>query len=218
VPKWPSRRRRPVDPLPGPPPIAGSDGEEPVPTRASSVLADTYDGEVALLSGAARGEPVAVRALLDTTGPTVYGFVYARIGGDAALAEDIVQDTFVEAVRSAHTFRGDAALTTWLCAIARRRLARWYERERREQLARSGLVAVDEWRPAVEDRDELVRALGRLPAVHRQVLVLKYLDDRSVEEIAAELGRSRVQVQSLLQRARDGLRRAMTGEAGAEDD
>jgi len=43
------------------------------------------------------------------------------------------------------------------------------------------------------------------------VLVLKYLDDLSVGEIATELGRSPVQVQSLLQRARDGLRRVLEG-------
>jgi RNA polymerase sigma factor (sigma-70 family) len=60
-----------------------------------------------------------------------------------------------------------------------------------------------------------VRALGRLPAIHRQVLVLKYLDELSVSEIADELGRSPVQIQSLLQRARDGLRRAMDG--GSDD-
>ena len=45
--------------------------------------------------------------------------------------------------------------------------------------------------------------------MHRQVLVLKYMDDRSVEEIATELGRTKVQVQSLLQRARLGLRRVL---------
>jgi RNA polymerase sigma factor (sigma-70 family) len=57
-------------------------------------------------------------------------------------------------------------------------------------------------------------ALGRLPVLHRQVLVLKYLDGRSVEEIAEELGRGRVQVQSLLQRARHGLRRQLGTQDG----
>ena len=69
-------------------------------------------------------------------------------------------------------------------------------------------------RDEVERRDEIVRALGLLPAVHRQVLVMKYLDELSVSQIADELGRSPVQVQSLLQRARDGLRRALEGDSG----
>lgn len=168
-------------------------------------------GDVDLLLRAAAGDRDAVRQLLDEAGPVVYGFVFARLGGNATVAEDIVQETFLEAVRSAAGFRGEAALTTWLCTIARRRLARHYEGERRQEVARSSLTLVrDEAEaPSIDDRDVLVRALGTLSALHRQVLVLKYLDDKSVGEIASELGRSRVQVQSLLQRARDGLRRQL---------
>lgn len=178
------------------------------------------NADVDLLLQAAAGERDAVRRLLDEAGPVVYGFVFARVGGNAGVAEDIVQETFVEAVRSAAGFRGDSALTTWLCTIARRRLARHYEGERRQDVARSSLTLVADGSGAepgraheVDDRDALVRALGALSALHRQVLVLKYLDDRSVGEIADELGRSRVQVQSLLQRARDSLRRQLEAPA-----
>ena len=59
-------------------------------------------------------------------------------------------------------------------------------------------------------RDEVAQALGRLPALHRQVLLLKYLDGLAVQEIAVQVDRTRVQVQSLLQRAREGLRRELT--------
>ena len=106
-----------------------------------------------------------------------------------------------------------------MCAIARRRIARYYEKERREEVAKAGLrlVATDEEPDDLgilefEDRDEMIRALGRLSASHRQVLVLKYLDGRSVAEIAEELGRSAVQVQSLLQRAHESLRLDLGGE------
>jgi RNA polymerase sigma-70 factor (ECF subfamily) len=173
----------------------------------------TNIGEVALLRRAADGDAAAVRELLDVVAPVVYGFVFARVGGNLAVAEDLTQESLIEACRSAPTFRGDAALATWVCAIARRRLARYYEQERRQDLARSALepVAVDAGREdaEIEARDEVVRALGQLPALHRQVLVLKYLDDRSVAEIATAVGKNRIQVQSLLQRARDGLRRAL---------
>lgn len=168
--------------------------------------------DVELLRAVARREPTAVRRLLDDVAPIVHGFLYARVGGDQEAAEDLLQETLLEAVRSAATFRGDAALSTWMCAIARRRLARYYESERRAEAARSGLRLVEATGSGdddVERRDEVVRALGRMPVVHRQVLVLKYLDGLRVEEIAEQLGRSRVQVQSLLQRARDGLRREL---------
>ena len=185
------------------------------------MLAESRSAEAELLVGAAAGKPAAVRALLDRFGPAVYGFVYARVGGRPEVAEDLLQETFIEAVRSAATFRGESSLRTWLCAIARRRLSRHYEVERRAAVVRAGLTIVTEGKTEdrsseLERRDEVTRALGALPALHRQVLVLKYLDDRSVEEIAAELGRSRVQVQSLLQRARAGLR-AELGEGDGPD-
>jgi RNA polymerase sigma-70 factor, ECF subfamily len=170
-------------------------------------------GEPQLLSAAASGDPAALRWLLDEVAPVAYGFIFARVGGDDAVAEDLLQETLLEAVRSAAGFRGDAAVSTWMCAIARRRLARHYQSERKAELARSQLRPLTEeasdLREPFERRDEVVRALGRLAPLQRQVLVLKYLDGRSVEEIGEELGRTRVQTQSLLQRARDRLRQEL---------
>jgi RNA polymerase sigma-70 factor (ECF subfamily) len=167
------------------------------------------EDDASRLSAAAAGDPVALDWLLDDVAPAVYGFVYARVGGDDSVAEDLLQETLLEVIRSAGGFRGDAAVTTWACAIARRRLARHYERERRAELAQSRLRLVDAVADEVgeiERRDEVTRALGKLPALQRQVLVMKYLDDLSVEQIANATGRSRVQVQSLLQRGRASLR------------
>ena len=174
---------------------------------------EATDG-AALLTSAAAGDPSAVRRLLDETGPTVYGFVFARVGGDETVAEDVVQETFLEAVKSAASFRGDAALSTWLCAIARRRVARHFETERRRAVAESGLhlvTGVDDatgqtTEDVVADREEVIAALGALSPLHRQVLVLKYLDGLTVVAIAEEVRRTRVQVQSLLQRARHALK------------
>lgn len=178
----------------------------------STAAAHPQDAE--LLQAVAGHDPDAVRRLLDEVAPVVYGFLYPRVGGHAATAEDLLQETLLEAVRSAGGYRGDAALSTWMCVIARRRLARHYEAERRAETARRGLYALPEagYEPALElaeQRDEVIRALGQLSPLHRQVLVLKYLDGCTVGQIASHLGRKPVQVQSLLQRARDGLRRAL---------
>jgi RNA polymerase sigma-70 factor (ECF subfamily) len=180
--------------------------------REVDVAAAREDDEVALLAAAADGHPKAVATLLDDIAPIVYGFIFARVGG-ASVADDLLQETLLEALRGKHTFRGESALSTWLCAIARRRIARHWEAERRDELARSGLSLVPDLpsddHGAVDNREAVLAALGHLPVVHRQVLVLKYLDGCSVAEIAAAVGKSNVQVQSLLQRARDGLRREL---------
>ena len=180
-------------------------------------------GEKELLVAAAAGEPAAVRWLLDEVAPVVYGFVFARVAGDQAVAEDLLQETLLEAVRSAGGFRGESALSTWMCSIARRRLARHYERERRAEVTRRSFhlvggattASTESAEADFERQDEVVRALGHLPALQRQVLVFKYLEDMSVQEIAERVNRSRVQVQSLLQRGRDSLRRQLLGSEGA---
>lgn len=171
--------------------------------------------DLGLWRRAVAGETESVRVLLDDQMPTVYGFVLARVGGNQDVAADIVQETLAEAVRSAATYRGEAALVTWLCRIARRRIARHWERERRQEAATAGLRLVMPETDVLEVaslRAEVMQALSAISAVHRQVLVLKYLDDLTVDQIAAELGRSRVQVQSLLQRARVAFRAALTGD------
>ena len=99
-------------------------------------------------------------------GPVVYGYLFARVGGDEAAAEDLLQETLLEAVRGAPAFRGESAVSTWLCAIARRRLARYYETERRAEVARGSLRLVDNHLAAglgadlVERQDEVVQGFG----------------------------------------------------------
>jgi RNA polymerase sigma-70 factor (ECF subfamily) len=212
--KWPTKWRR----AEGQGGQAGVAEEFDDPNEASEARARASEAE--LLAAAAAGKHEALRWLLDDVAPIVYGFVFARVGGDEATAEDLLQETLLEAVRSAATFRGESAVSTWLCTIARRRLARYYETERRAEVARGSLRLVDTHVAAglgadlVERQDEVVRALGRLPALQRQVLVLKYLEELSVEDIAGQVSRSRVQVQSLLQRGREGLRRQLGAHGG----
>ncbi|GAC1416517.1 MAG: sigma-70 family RNA polymerase sigma factor [Actinomycetota bacterium] len=166
--------------------------------------------EADLLRAVVAGDPASVRTLMDEHLPVVYGFVLARVGGNESTAEDIMQETLIESVRSAESFRGDSTLSTWLCTIARRRIARHWERERKyAEVSTAMLAHAEEPHVVVDVRDEVVRALGNLAPLHRQVLVMKYLDEYSVEQIAHEVGRPRVQVQSLLQRARDALRRQL---------
>lgn len=169
-----------------------------------------------LLTEASKGDSAAAASLVEETGPVIYGFIYARLGGQADACEDVLQSTYLEAIRSAPTFRGESTLSTWMCTIARRQIARHFESERKRLLSESHLrLASDEDEQSemsedvIADRDEVIRALGLLPVLHRQALVLRYLDGMTVSEVARELGRTEVQMQSLLQRARAGLKRTL---------
>jgi RNA polymerase sigma-70 factor (ECF subfamily) len=176
--------------------------------------------EAELLRQAAAGRSDAVAWLLDEVAPVVHGFLWARVAGDRQVAEDLLQETILAAMRSAGSFRGESSVSTWMCGIARHLVARHWESERRHEVTRSRLRAVADDHDGEDDidrvarREEVARALRMLPALQRQVLALKYLDGLAVQEIAEQVGRTRVQVQSLLQRGRDGLRRELAADDG----
>ena len=152
----------------------------------------------------------------------VYSYLFARCGGDASLAEDLAQQTFIQAVRRRETYDGRADAITWLCAIARNKLADHHRELHRAERRHLRLVvreiSVDDHQTpeaAMLDRDAVVRALRGLPALQRAAVVLCYIDGLSVRQASAALGRSESATESLLSRAREKLR-ATLGEPSDE--
>ena len=151
--------------------------------------------------------------------PRVYSYLLSRGGNDAALAEELTQLTFIAAVQGRSTFDGRSDTVTWLCAIARHKLAdhfRVLEREERRrtrmELREISMDSADHHAPQLDDRAAIAEALGSLPTAQRAVLTFVVLDDLSVAEAARLLGRSAGATQSLLHRAREGFRRAYGAE------
>ena len=159
------------------------------------------------------GDETRFRDWYDTTLPRVYGYLAARCAGDDALAEELTQQTFVEAIRQRHRFDGRSDVVTWMCAIGRNRLVDHFRRHGRDARRHDRLIAEQPpapdapWR-AVETREAVETAVAQLPADQRIALLLRYLDGLSVREVATVIGRSEKATESLLTRARDGFRRA----------
>jgi RNA polymerase sigma-70 factor, ECF subfamily len=155
----------------------------------------------------------AFRAFYERTLPRVYGYLYHRCHGDAALAEDLTQSAFTEAIRHHRSFDGRSDAVTWLTGIARHKLLDHLRREARDEERRLHLtvreiVLDDGQRPwqAADDRAVLSVALARLPAVQQAVLILHYADGMPVAQVAREIHRSESATESLLTRARAALR------------
>ena len=158
-------------------------------------------------------DEAAFRAGYDRVLPYVYSFVASRCGGSGPLAEELTQQTFVEATRRHSTFDGRSDVLTWLCAIARHKLADHYRRLERDERRRMRLVVREirvthDMSPATDERVAIERALGELPAAQRAALIFRHVDGLSVREIATLLGKSDTAVESLLARARQGFRSA----------
>jgi RNA polymerase sigma-70 factor (ECF subfamily) len=158
------------------------------------------------------GDPVLFRAWYDEAVGRVYSYLFGRCGGDIEVAEDITQQTFLQAIRYWQTFDGRADPVTWLCTIARNKLADYY-REQDRQRRRHLQLVVREIEPeatspdrAIDDREAIMAALRQLPDIERTALVLRYLDDLSVKDVAALLNRSVDGTDALLRRAKERFR------------
>lgn len=141
----------------------------------------------------------------------------AAISGDSTAAEDLAQETLLEAWRNAHKLRDPGGADRWLAAIARNVCLRW-ARSRGRELS---FVAL-ETELAVDDdeleRAELVevldRALGLLPPETREILIHRYVHDSAHAEIGERFGLTEDAVAMRLARGKDTLRRVIGVEAG----
>lgn len=158
--------------------------------------------------------------------------VYAlllRTTKDAREAEDLTQETFLRALRGIGKFRGEAGLKTWLFRIAinqSRNRFRWWKRRRREKTVSLDAPASDGRTPLSEtfsgnlrtpeedvlqreQIDRLQKALGDLPAIFREAVVLCDIEGFSYEEIADILRIKIGTVKSRIARGRVELRKKL---------
>ncbi len=178
-------------------------------------------GDEVDVSERSRGEQAApdLLTLYDRGLPDVYGYLLSRCG-DAALAEDLAAETFLAAVAAARA--GTAVLNVaWLIGIARHKLVdHWRAQSREQRHLRAVQDAACEDEDAWDERLDALRAqqvLGLLSPHHRMVLVLRYFDDLTVPQVAAELGRTRHATEALIVRARAAFRRAYEERSGGDD-
>lgn len=172
------------------------------------------------------GEEAAFRQFFDGHFPRLYRFALRRTEGDHDAAEEIAQKTLITAMRKLHTFRGEATLFTWLCAICRREVSAWRVARGRHsavmlsegapeiQNQLAALVAVAEQPDEAFDRRETARlvqvALDLLPGSYSEVLEWKYIYGLSVAEISERMSTGPKAVESLLGRARRSFRQVFS--------
>ncbi len=148
----------------------------------------------------------------------VYRFVASGTGLPDQEIEDLVQETLLQAWRDREQFRTDSAALTWVLSIAKHRVFDYRRREQRVRQADAVLRALasleteelPEHVLASEEAGRRVRrALEELEPDYAEVLLQRYRDGRSVQEIADAMGESRKAVESRLHRAREALRKAL---------
>ncbi len=169
------------------------------------------------------GDQRAFDEFFDGHFPGLYRFALTRLNHDENAAEDVAQSTICKAITKLKTYRGEAALFTWLCTFCRHEISAFYKRSKVTARQVDLIEDTPEIRAALEslgnvfegpenafDRAEIGRlvqvALDRLPAHYGNALEWKYLEGLSVKQIAGKLKLSAKAVESLLTRAREAFR------------
>lgn len=167
-----------------------------------------------LAARVASGDASALEAVIEQYGQRVIGLA-ARLLGWTDGAEDVAQDVFVQVLNKGKQFRGNSSLWTWLAALTVNR-CRTVRRRRWLHDRVLGIVgrqpaSPETTRPATKqlERNETaarVRAqVAQLPTAAREVIVLRYFEELSLDEIATVLGAKRNAIEARLSRARKQL-------------
>ncbi len=213
--------RRPVrkgsPPISGPPQKVGPTRQADEGVRGEAVRGD----EERLLVEAAQGDPAKFEALYELHFERVYAFVASRVR-DRATAEDVTSEVFHKALANlpSYEWRG-VPFVAWLLQIASNAVVDQAKRAAREFPAPDDLaeLAVDPNRQAselraIEHRARLFGLVGRLPEVQKQVVYERFVEQRSIREIAERLGKTEGAIKQLQLRAVQNLRARMEGSRG----
>ncbi len=160
-----------------------------------------------LLVEAAQSDPARFAELYEQNFYIVYAYVAKRVV-DRHQTEDLTADVFREALAGIRQFewRG-TPFAAWLMGIASRVVADYFKRSGRESGDPKDAEAAV---PAeIEQRALLFQLVDRLPEAQFRVIQMRFVEQKSIREIAAELGRSEGAVKQLQLRAIENLRAAM---------
>jgi RNA polymerase sigma-70 factor, ECF subfamily len=149
--------------------------------------------DATLIARIATGDRLAMHAFFARHKTRVYRFIL-RLLGDAASGDDLTSEVFLAVWRRADKFRGRAAASTWLFAIARFKALEELRRRRDtapdpEELDANDPAADPEASWADKHRGAILRkCLGALSREHRTIIDLVYYHEKSVQEVAAIVG------------------------------
>jgi RNA polymerase sigma-70 factor, ECF subfamily len=159
-----------------------------------AVAAQSEASDEALIRSMADGDKRAFKMLYVRHHMRVFRFVL-RLSGNESVAEEVVNEVFLEAWRHARDFKGKSRVATWLLSIARFRTISECRRRSESQLDEAVAAVIEDPSdtPATsmekhERSDILQQCLARLTPIHREVINLIYYQGKKIEEVAQYLG------------------------------
>jgi RNA polymerase sigma factor (sigma-70 family) len=177
-----------------------------------------------LIQEALKGDQKAFRSLVSRHQASVYHII-VRMVRDKELADDLVQETFMKAFSSLRSYRSEYRFSTWLYKIAANSSIDHLRKKRIQALSLDAPVDTGDGQVGIEVPDytyhpdeEMVRreqsvsiaeAIAALPEKYRRVIIARHQEDKSYEEIAAELKVPVGTVKARIFRARELLKKRL---------
>jgi RNA polymerase sigma-70 factor, ECF subfamily len=198
-----------------------SAGGKIIPIRRNTPLAvpaeDAQISDAALVAACAVGDSAALGVLFDRHHRGVYAFLSRLAGTDERDLDDLVQATFLEALRSAKRYRGEAPVHRWLFGIAAHIVSHHVRSEIRRKSFQTRLSVIPRRAPTepsvAAERGQLMqrvrRAVDDLPHKQKVVYVMCELEEMPGVDVAKVLGMREGTVWRLLYQARVALRTAL---------
>ncbi len=188
--------------------------------RAGGTVVAVHFEDRALAVRMRSGDEAAIATFAERCIGPLYRFASSRLGGDPELALEIAQTTMTKALSNLASYRGEAALLTWICACCRNEIRMHF---RRQQSAPDEVELAEGLEPSAgfpgagaddaeadllrkEEALKVHMALDGLPEHYARALEWKYVERLPVAEIAARLGLQLKAAESVLTRARASFR------------
>jgi RNA polymerase sigma-70 factor, ECF subfamily len=164
------------------------------------------------VAAARAGDSAAWNALFRRYQLPLYVYVFELLHNEQT-ALDVVQETFINATRYLGSLRDDAKFGSWLFSIAHQKCQQHWRKPHRDEPLDDSFAELpgDELLPGellirTEQQEEFMNLLNQLPEIHRSALLLHFLEEFSLEEIAGITGVSVGTVKSRLHYAKKSLR------------
>ena len=196
-------------------------------TGSASLLFSTFmaDDTKSLALGLRRRDPEVLDALIEQYQYRLFRYL-VYITGNRERAEDFFQETWIRVLERGHQYDGKSRFEAWLFSIARHLVIDWQRQKKAQSL--DALTNPDEGAPmefadddpsplhlllAQESEETAQASLEKLPAVYREVLLLRFQEELGLVEIATVLNSPLSTVKSRLYRGLEDLRGLLGGEA-----
>jgi RNA polymerase sigma-70 factor, ECF subfamily len=159
------------------------------------------------------GNQDAFKELYQRYSDLLFAFILNQLDNNKETSSDIWQETWIITVEKISDFSYKSSVFTWLCAIAKNKISDYYrinEKYRKFNNEIKNYIDIDNEEIDIVDeriQEDVLTVLANLRDEYRYILLLRYFESKSVEEISFAIGKSYKATESLLTRSREAFRK-----------